>query len=103
MFGEPLRRSRRITSVRYASGSYPLHSRSRHPGNSGIVVDDHTVVRQAIAQLVNMEHDMNVVAEAQDGREAVDAWRRLRPDITLMDLRLPDVDGVSAIGAIPSN
>lgn len=43
---------------------------------------------------------MNVVAEAQDGREAVDAWRRLRPDITLMDLRLPDVDGVSAIGAI---
>jgi DNA-binding NarL/FixJ family response regulator len=59
-------------------------------------VDDHPIVRKGIASLVANEIDMELVAEAAGGQEAVDVHRVVQPDVTLMDLRLPDLDGVSA-------
>jgi DNA-binding NarL/FixJ family response regulator len=65
-----------------------------------LVVDDHNVVRQGIVALLNTVPDMQVVGEASDGAEAVVAHRQHRPDITLMDLRLPKLSGADAIAQI---
>jgi len=65
-----------------------------------LVVDDHTVVRQGLVALLNTVPDLTVVAEASDGREAVEAFRNHTPDITLMDLRLPKLGGADAISLI---
>ena len=61
-----------------------------------LCVDDHPIVRKGIASLLANEIDMKLVAEAATGREAVDVYRVVDPDVTLMDLRLPDLDGVAA-------
>src|ERR1043165_6599247 len=61
-----------------------------------LCVDDHPLVRKGIAAILANETDMKLVAEAGSGSEAVDAFRRLRPDITLMDLRMPGMDGIEA-------
>ena len=60
---------------------------------SVLTVDDHPLLRDGIAALVNSQDDMKVVAEASNGREAIERFREHRPDITLMDLRMPDMDG----------
>ena len=65
-----------------------------------LTVDDHPLLRKGIAALVNTEPDLKVVAEASNGKEAVDAFRTHRPDVTLMDLQMPDVDGLEAIHLI---
>jgi DNA-binding NarL/FixJ family response regulator len=65
-----------------------------------MVVDDQGVVRQGIVALINTVADMTVVAEARDGQEAVELFRSHRPDVTLMDLRMPIVSGVEAITRI---
>jgi DNA-binding NarL/FixJ family response regulator len=65
-----------------------------------MVVDDHTVVRQGLVALLNTVPDLNVIAEAADGQEAVEAHRKYRPDVTLMDLRLPKIGGADAIAQI---
>jgi DNA-binding NarL/FixJ family response regulator len=65
-----------------------------------LVVDDHPVVRQGIAALVNAESDMKLVAEASNGQEAIEKFRFHRPDITLMDLQMPGVNGIEAITRI---
>lgn len=59
-----------------------------------LCVDDHPIVRKGIASLLSNESDLELVAEAASGREAVELHRAFRPDVTLMDLRLPDLDGV---------
>jgi two-component system NarL family response regulator len=61
------------------------------------VVDDHHVVRQGLVALLNIMPDIEVVGEASDGLQAVELYRELRPDITLMDLQLPKMGGVDAI------
>ena len=61
-----------------------------------LCVDDHPIVRKGIASLLATESELELVAEAASGREAVELHRALRPDVTLMDLKLPDLDGVSA-------
>ena len=61
-----------------------------------LCVDDHPLVRKGIASLLANESDLNLVAEAAGGQEAVDVHRALRPDVTLMDLKLPDLSGVTA-------
>ncbi len=61
-----------------------------------LCVDDHPIVRKGIASLLANEQDMLLVAEAANGREAVDLYRALQPDVTLMDLRLPELDGIVA-------
>src|SRR6266851_9941500 len=63
-------------------------------------VDDHPLLREGIATLINNEPDMMLVAEASNGRDAVQGFREHRPDVTLMDLRLPDVSGIDAMIAI---
>jgi DNA-binding NarL/FixJ family response regulator len=65
-----------------------------------MVVDDHTVVRQGLVALLNTVPDLNVIAEAADGQEAIEAHRKYRPDVTLMDLRLPKIGGADAIAQI---
>ena len=65
-----------------------------------LCVDDHPIVRQGVAGLVGVQPDMEVIAEAANGREAIEQFRRHRPDITLMDLQMPDMSGLDAIGAI---
>jgi len=65
-----------------------------------LAVDDHPLLRKGIAALVNAEPDMKLVAEASNGREAVESFRLYRPDVTLMDLQLPVLDGIEAIDSI---
>ena len=62
-----------------------------------LIAEDHTVVRDGLVAIVKQEKDMEVVAETGDGRQAVELWKRHRPDVTLMDLRMPSLDGVNAI------
>jgi DNA-binding NarL/FixJ family response regulator len=63
-------------------------------------VDDHPLLREGIATLLNNQPDMCVVGEASSGREALERFRELHPDITLMDVRLPDMSGIDAMIAI---
>ena len=65
-----------------------------------LAVDDHPLVRQGIAGLVSIQPDMTLVGEASDGREAIQLFRMHRPDVTLMDLQMPGMNGVDAIIAI---
>jgi CheY-like chemotaxis protein len=65
-----------------------------------LTVDDHELLREGVAALLASEPDMAVVGGAGTGREAIQQFRALRPDITLMDLRMPDMSGVEAIIAI---
>ena len=67
---------------------------------SVLVADDHAVVRSGLRRLLDDEEDVEVVGEAATGREAVEAARRLRPDVVVMDLTMPDTDGVEATRAI---
>ena len=63
-------------------------------------VDDHPLLREGIAAIVNNESDMVMVAQASSGREAIQQFRDQQPDVTLMDLRLPDISGIDAMIAI---
>lgn len=65
-------------------------------------VDDHAVFRGGVAAILEAEVDLDLIGEAKDGAEAVDAFRRLRPDVTLMDLQMPVMNGLEAISAIRS-
>jgi DNA-binding NarL/FixJ family response regulator len=65
-----------------------------------LAVDDHPVVRQGIAGMLALEADMNLVGQASNGREAIQQFRANRPDITLMDLQMPEMNGVDALIAI---
>jgi DNA-binding NarL/FixJ family response regulator len=68
-----------------------------------LCVDDHALVRDGIASLLGSQEDMRVVAEAGTGLEALGEFRKHRPDITLMDLRMPDMNGIDAMIAILNN
>ncbi|HSS15766.1 MAG TPA: response regulator transcription factor [Candidatus Dormibacteraeota bacterium] len=65
-----------------------------------LIADDHSVVREGLVSLIRRKSDMAVVAEASNGREAVDLWKIHRPHVTLLDLRMPELDGVGAIKEI---
>ncbi|HEY6893540.1 MAG TPA: response regulator transcription factor [Rhodanobacteraceae bacterium] len=65
-----------------------------------LVVDDHPLLREGVAAVVERQADMLLVAEAADGREAIERFREHRPDVTLMDLQMPGMGGVEAIAAI---
>ena len=65
-----------------------------------LCVDDHPLVRKGIASILANESDMQLVGEASNGREALDLFRRHRPDVTLLDLRMPQLDGIATIKAV---
>src|ERR1700676_964691 len=65
-----------------------------------LIADDHMTVLAGLASIIGMQQDMIVVAEAANGRQAVDLWRKHRPDVTLLDLRMPKLDGVGVIDEI---
>jgi YesN/AraC family two-component response regulator len=63
-------------------------------------VDDHPIVREGIAALIARQSDMELIAEASNGREAVELFRQHQPDVTLMDLQMPEMSGIDALSAI---
>lgn len=65
-----------------------------------LIVDDHSIVRQGLATIIDRDPEMTVIAQADDGQQAIDLFREYQPDVTLMDLRMPQVGGVEAITAI---
>jgi len=65
-----------------------------------LAVDDHPLVRQGIAGLVTIQPDMTLIGEASNGRDAIQQFREHRPDVTLMDLQMPEMNGIDAIIAI---
>jgi DNA-binding NarL/FixJ family response regulator len=65
-----------------------------------LTVDDHPLLREGIASIIQSEKDMVVVGEASNGREAIEVFRSKRPDVTLMDLQMPRVNGIDAIATI---
>jgi PleD family two-component response regulator len=67
-----------------------------------LTVDDHALLREEIAALVNAESDMKIAAEASNGQQAIDQFRLQRPDVTLMDLQMPGLNGIEALIGIRS-
>ena len=65
-----------------------------------LIADDHVTVTAGLAAIIGMQPDMMIIAEGANGREAVELWRNHRPDVTLLDLRMPVLDGVAAIEEI---
>jgi DNA-binding NarL/FixJ family response regulator len=65
-----------------------------------LIVDDHPLLREGIGAVIESEPDMLLVGEASNGREAIERFRECRPDVTLMDLQMPEMDGVAATAAI---
>ena len=65
-----------------------------------LIADDHPMLREGVAAVIQLQADMELVGEAENGAQAIECFRRLRPDVTLMDLQMPEVNGVDAIKAI---
>jgi two-component system NarL family response regulator len=85
-----------VVPTRTAVGGAPTKVRIRV-----LIADDHGIVREGLVSMIRRNKaDMSVVGEATNGREAVDLWKEYRPDVTLLDLRMPELDGVDAIKAI---
>ena len=84
--------------MRASSGGQ--RSRSRTDKIRLIVADDHVTVLEGLVAILGRQPDMHVLAAAANGREAVDLWMKHRPDVTLLDLRMPVLDGVGAIQEI---
>jgi len=76
-----------------ATGTTATHARV-------LLVDDHSLLRTGVANIINQEADLRVVAEAGNGLEAVQAFERHRPDVTVLDLRMPVMEGVEAVRQI---
>ena len=83
-----------------ASGEKKKASTAKKKPISLLIADDHSVVREGLVSLVKRTSDIVIVAEASNGREAADLWKQHRPDITVLDLRMPELDGVGAIKEI---
>jgi two-component system NarL family response regulator len=65
-----------------------------------LIVDDHSIVRQGLATIIDCDPEMTVIAQAEDGQQAITLFREHQPDVTLIDLRMPKIAGVETITAI---
>lgn len=65
-----------------------------------LIADDHAIFRQGLATIINRDPEMNVIAQAENGEQAIALFEEHQPDVTLMDLRMPEMEGVAAITAI---
>ncbi len=81
--------------------SNPPHDVADDPERITVLIaDDHVTVREGLAAIIARQQDMRVVAEATNGREATELWARHRPQLTLLDLRMPEMDGLIALQEI---
>lgn len=76
------------------------HTTHTHSPVRVLLVDDHSIVRQGLAAILENQPDMTVVGQAGNGQDAIAHYRQLQPDVTLMDLRMPQLNGVDATAAI---
>ena len=84
-----------------AAGDTPSSVQLPKPRIRVLIADDHGVVREGLVSMIKRNRaDMTVAGEASNGREAVELWKRERPDVTLLDLRMPELDGVEVIKEI---
>jgi DNA-binding NarL/FixJ family response regulator len=83
-----------------SSGAFPTAKGAGADKIRVLIADDHVTVTAGLASIIGMQMDMMVIAEAANGRDAVELWRKHRPDIILLDLRMPVLDGVGAIEEI---
>ena len=95
---------RRHVSTARAAGRDASDTRAPKARIRVLIADDHGVVREGLVSMIQRNKaDMTVVGEASNGREAVELWKEHRPDVTLLDLRMPELDGVDAIKEIRAN
>src|SRR5438132_13639338 len=87
-------------SVKSAAKKPPKIEDTKKPRIGVLIADDHSVVREGLASLIGRKADMTVVAEAANGREAVELWKQHRPDVPLLGLRMPDLEGHGALKEI---
>src|SRR6266403_1424766 len=102
---KPARKSGRDAALRrpgHRSAISLPKDKSKKPRITVLIADDHSVVREGLVSLITRKADMTVIGEAGNGREAVDLWKQHHPDVTLLDLRMPELDGVGAIKEIRS-
>ena len=90
-----------LTNTMIAETNDRPEGREKRTGNVRIVIaDDHPIVRDGLKKLLLLEDDFEVVGEAEDGREVIDKVQELDPDVLLLDLRMPNLDGLSALQAL---
>jgi len=92
--------NKRAEKPNSAAKKTPKVKDAKKPRIKVLIADDHSVVREGLVSLITRKADMIVIAEAGNGREAADLWKQHRPDVTLLDLRMPELDGVGAIKEI---
>ena len=91
-----------VKKPKSAAKKMPKVGDTKKPLIKVLIADDHSVVREGLVSLIARKADMTVVGEAGNGQEAVDLWRQHHPDVALLDLRMPELDGVGAIKEIRS-
>src|SRR5271155_562854 len=91
----------RTTNSQAVTATAPKTGKKVRAKKIGVLIaDDHTTFLEGLSSIIEMEGDMIVIGRATDGRQAVELWRKYRPNVTLLDLRMPDLDGVGVIDEI---
>src|SRR3712207_3943557 len=89
-----------MTNMRSMKGETEAEARGDGPPARVLIADDHDLVREGLLAVLEGEPDLEVVGEAKNGREALEMCRQVRPDLILMDVRMPEMDGLAATRAI---